>query len=153
MQGERACEALCKGYRTCPVCQVLGAGELMAGNRELRAREESSVQRQQQGPRSRGEVSRTVCAWADGAAHKVTAHVQRIGCCLNGTLPQALRDGHPRGLENGPQSLCSSSSAPGSTHVTRPIMTYAVLTFISSSQPATLVCVPRLQMRKRTPRG
>lgn len=26
-------KALCKGYRTRPVCQVLGAGELTAGNR------------------------------------------------------------------------------------------------------------------------
>lgn len=153
LQGERACESSLQRVQN--TSSVPGARGRGADRRqqELRAGEESSVQREQQGPRSRGEVTRTACAWADRAAHKVTAHGQCIGCCLNGTLPPALRDGHPRGLENGPQSLRSSSSAPGSTHVTRPIITYAVLAFILPSQPARLVCVPRLQMRKRTPRG
>ena len=152
-QGERACESSLQRVQNTP--SVPGAWGRGADGRQQGAkrREESRVLRKWQGPRSRGEVSRTACAWADGAGHKVTAHVQRVACCPNGTLPPALRDGHPRGLENGPQSLRSSSNATGSTHVIRPIIAYAVLTFISPSQPARLVCIPRLQMRKWTPRG
>lgn len=48
-------KALCKGYRTHPMCQVLGAGELTAGNRELKVREESSILREGQDPKSKGE--------------------------------------------------------------------------------------------------
>lgn len=72
-------EALCKVYRISMVCQV------------LRGRGADS---KRQGAKGQGKGKGLLVS---GQTKKQRAeHLLSIGCSLNGALPPALRDGHPR---------------------------------------------------------